>query len=207
MPAPRAPSTIARLLSHQSDMSSFPISRTHWRHGHLRPVRSASCAILRIALVSAFAERTSRLRTSKPFCVPIKSRQHVCGERLARWAQRDHLIDGRRTNKVDTPCVGAADLALAIDAGAAMSDEEQQEVCNGIYAAQPKLLASVLGLTSLRVSRETADVLLDMLIALQLAVDASGQVFGDWVRGRPTPPVTAVDRAGVSPKVWTPHRW
>jgi hypothetical protein len=73
------------------------------------------------------------------------------------------------------PSVGAAHLAAAIGAVAAMDIGQKEQVCDRIHAEQPNLLASVLVLPRLRVSMQTVDVLLNVLIVLTLAVDRSGQ--------------------------------
>jgi len=52
---------------------------------------------------------------------------------------------------------------------------QKEQVCDRIHAEQPNLLASVLALPRLRVSMQTVDVLLNVLIVLTLAVDKSGQ--------------------------------
>ncbi len=52
---------------------------------------------------------------------------------------------------------------------------QKEQVCDRIHAEQPNLLASVLALPRLRVSMQTVDVLLNVLIVLTLAVDNSGQ--------------------------------
>ena len=77
------------------------------------------------------------------------------------------------------PSVSVAHLAAAIRAVAPMDIGQKERVCDRIHAEQPNLLASVLALPRLRVSMQTVDVLLNLLIVLTVAVDKSGQSSGD----------------------------
>ena len=58
-----------------------------------------------------------------------------------------------------------------------MGLREKEGVCDRVYTAQPNLLGSVLAVRSFGVDMATIDVLLDILIVLQLAVEESGQVL------------------------------
>ena len=58
-----------------------------------------------------------------------------------------------------------------------MSVKEKEGVCDRIYVAQPNLLGSVLALKSFGVDMHTIDVLLNILIVIQLAIEESGQVL------------------------------
>lgn len=75
------------------------------------------------------------------------------------------------------PTISVAHLAAAIRAAAKMGLREKEGVCDRIYAAQPNLLGSVLAVRSFGVDMATLDVLLDILIVLQLAIEESGQVL------------------------------
>ena len=75
------------------------------------------------------------------------------------------------------PTVSVAHLAAAITAAASMDIREKERVCDRIYAAQPNLLVSLLAQRSLGVSIPTIDVLLNIIIVLYLAIEASGQVL------------------------------
>ena len=75
------------------------------------------------------------------------------------------------------PTISVAHLATAIRSAAKMGLREKESVCDRVYTAQPNLLGSVLALRSLGVGVATIDVLLDILIVLQLAVEESGQVL------------------------------
>jgi hypothetical protein len=75
------------------------------------------------------------------------------------------------------PTVSAAHLAAAITTAACMGIREKERVCDRIYAAQPNLLYSVLAQRLLGVSMTTIDILLNILIVLYLAIEASGQVM------------------------------
>ena len=75
------------------------------------------------------------------------------------------------------PTISVAHLAAAIRAAAKMGIREKEGVCDRVYAAQPNLLGSVLAVRSFGVEMPTIDVLLDILIVLQLAVEESGQVL------------------------------
>ena len=66
-----------------------------------------------------------------------------------------------------------------------MGLREKEGVCDRVYAAQPNFLGSVLAVRSFGVDMATIDVLLDILIVLQLAVEESGQVLA---------PVTEADQ-------------
>ena len=76
------------------------------------------------------------------------------------------------------PTISIAQLAAAIRAAAKMGLREKEAVCDRVYAAQPNLLGSVLTVRSFGVEMSAIDVLLDILIVLQLAVEESGQVLG-----------------------------
>lgn len=58
-----------------------------------------------------------------------------------------------------------------------MGLREKEGVCDRVYAVQPNLLHSVLAVRSFGVDLATIDVLIDILIVLQLAVEESGQVL------------------------------
>lgn len=58
-----------------------------------------------------------------------------------------------------------------------MGLREKESVCDRVYVAQPNLLHSVLAVRSFGVDMTTIDVLIDILIVLQLAVEESGQVL------------------------------
>jgi len=75
------------------------------------------------------------------------------------------------------PTVSVAHLAAAITAAASMDIRQKERVCDRIYAAQPNLLGSLLAQRSLGVSIPTIDVLLNIIIVLYLAIEASGQVL------------------------------
>jgi hypothetical protein len=72
--------------------------------------------------------------------------------------------------------VTAAHLAVAIRLAASKGIREKEAVCDRIYATQPNLLA-VLAQRSLGVTRQTVDVVLNILIVLQLAIEESGQLL------------------------------
>jgi hypothetical protein len=76
--------------------------------------------------------------------------------------------------RTKVPSVSAAHLAAAIGAVAVMDIGQKEQLCDRIHAEQPNLLASVLALSRLRVSMQTVDVLLNVLIVL-IVVDQSGQ--------------------------------
>lgn len=75
------------------------------------------------------------------------------------------------------PTVTAAHLAVAIRLAASKRIREKEAVCDRIYATQPNLLASVLAQRSLGVTLQTVDVVLNILIVLQLAIEESGQLL------------------------------
>lgn len=75
------------------------------------------------------------------------------------------------------PTVTADHLAVAIRLAASMGIREKETVCDRIYAAQPNLLASVLAQRSLGVTMPNLDVVLNILIVLQLAIEESGQML------------------------------
>lgn len=75
------------------------------------------------------------------------------------------------------PTVTAAHLAVAIGLAASMGIKEKEAVCDRIYAAQPNLLGSVLAQRSLGVTMQTIDVVLNIVIVLQLAIEESGQIL------------------------------
>ena len=75
------------------------------------------------------------------------------------------------------PTISVAHLAAAIRSAAKMGLREKEAVCDRVYTAQPNLLGSVLAVRSFGVDMATIDVLLDILIVLQLAVELSGQVL------------------------------
>ncbi len=58
-----------------------------------------------------------------------------------------------------------------------MGLREKEAVCDRVYAAQPNLLHSVLAVRSFGVDMATIEVLIDILIVLQLAVEETGQVL------------------------------
>ncbi len=58
-----------------------------------------------------------------------------------------------------------------------MGLQEKEGVCDRVFATQPNLLGSVLAVRSFGVDMATIEVLLDILIVLQLAVEESGQVL------------------------------
>ncbi len=75
------------------------------------------------------------------------------------------------------PTVTSDHLAVAIKLAAPMGVKDKETVCDRIYAAQPNLLASVLAQRALDVTMPTIDVVLNILIVLQLAVEESGQTL------------------------------
>jgi hypothetical protein len=75
------------------------------------------------------------------------------------------------------PAISVAHLAAAIRSAAKMGLREKEGICDSVYTAQPNLLGSVLAVRSFGVDMATFDILLDMLIVLQLAVEESGQVL------------------------------
>ena len=75
------------------------------------------------------------------------------------------------------PTVSGVHLAVAIRAAGAMDLKEKETSCDRIYVAQPNLMGSVLAVRTFGVSRATIDILLEILIVLQLAIEESGQVL------------------------------
>ena len=71
--------------------------------------------------------------------------------------------------------MSAAHLAAAINAVKPTDLRQKEQICDRVHAEQPNLLASVLALPRLRVSMQTVDVVLNILIVLTVAVDDSGQ--------------------------------
>ena len=90
---------------------------------------------------------------------------------------RTHEMKDASARASVEPTVSVAHLAAAIAAAASMDIREKERVCDRIYAAQPNLLGSVLAQRSLGVSIPTIDVLLNIIIVLYLAIEASGQVL------------------------------
>lgn len=84
------------------------------------------------------------------------------------------MVTGNPSN-TNEPSVSAAHLAAAIGAVAAMDLGQKEQICDRIHAEQPNLLASVLVLPRLKVSMQTVEIVLNMMIVLTLAVDKSGQ--------------------------------
>ena len=75
------------------------------------------------------------------------------------------------------PTISVVHLAAAIRSAAKMGLREKEGVCDRVYAGQPNLLGSVLAVRSFGADMATIEVLLDILIVLQLAVEESGQVL------------------------------
>jgi hypothetical protein len=75
------------------------------------------------------------------------------------------------------PTVTADHLAVAIRLAASMGIREKETVCDRIYAVQPNLLGLVLAQRGLGVTMPNLDVVLNILIVIQLAVDESGQTL------------------------------
>ena len=80
-----------------------------------------------------------------------------------------------------SPAIGSTisvvQLASAIRSAAKMGLQEKEGVCDRVLATQPNLLGSVLAVRSFGVDMATIEILLDILIVLQLAVEESGQVL------------------------------
>ena len=77
------------------------------------------------------------------------------------------MVTGNPSN-TNEPSVSAAHLAAAIGAVAAMDLGQKEQICDRIHAEQPNLLASVLVLPRLKVSMQTVEIVLNMMIVLTL---------------------------------------
>ena len=58
-----------------------------------------------------------------------------------------------------------------------MGLREKESVCDRVYGEQPNLLGSVLAVRAFGVDMATIDILIDILIVLQLAIEESGHVL------------------------------
>lgn len=74
-----------------------------------------------------------------------------------------------------TATITAAHVAAAIRSAAKMRLKEKEAVCDRVYTSQPNFLSSVLALRLNGVDMATIEVVIDILIVAQLAVEESGQ--------------------------------
>ena len=76
-----------------------------------------------------------------------------------------------------SPTISVEHLATAIRAVEKMGLREKETICDRVYAVQPNFLSSVLAVKAFGVSIATIDVLIDILIVIQLALEERGEVL------------------------------
>ena len=143
------------------------------------PVKTTILSVCRIGIAAVFPLIPSP-GPNMP-ATPTKFKV-VSNERVRDDQRRSAEYFERMNQAASTPnpigaTISVAHLATAIRSAAKMGLREKEAVCDRVYAAQPNLLGSVLAVRSFGVDMATIDVLLDILIVLQLAVEESGQVL------------------------------